>query len=433
VDLLGEYDEQTQESIVRDCSERLVLLAAETEMNGKAVTPDDAKRAITSVLDEYGIVENQGALARQVVLLLRRHQTFDLPVEDLMAAGFDRVWQADALEGLRLYSGGVGGPTTFREIRDAIRTVIEERWFEMYEKLKDLPFSPPRQSHTYWWISNTRRYKAQGVLSEERIALLEAIPWWRWSDPLADRWVRYYEELRRLEQPPTRRGNRRAFRIVEKQRSLYLQKKLTNEQIEFLETIPWWTWSGARDDGWQREYERLIAVGGKTTYKDKWAHNQKVLYRAGRMLEHRIQLLESLPHWTWGRTWTSQWMNRFEEVKAFGRAPQRRSEDALYTWAKKQRSDYAKENLSDEQIRLLESLPWWSWNSQKEDRWWERYHEIRNLASRPRSGTPDYVWIRGQLDLYRRGRLEIHRQDWLDAIPWWTWDILVDTSRRDSN
>ena len=86
VDLIGQYDEQSQESIVRDSSERLILLAAEMETKGRAVSPDDAKRAIKDVLTEHGIVENQDALARQIVLMLRRQQTFDLPVEDLVAA-----------------------------------------------------------------------------------------------------------------------------------------------------------------------------------------------------------------------------------------------------------------------------------------------------------------------------------------------------------
>ena len=158
-DLLGDYDEQTQESIIRESCERLINLAAEMEERGKVVSPEDKKHVILDVLAEHGIEKHKEALARQIALLLIRRQTLDLPVEELINAGFDKVWEIDLLEGLRIYSGGVGGPKTFLEIRNAIRSVIDERWDDMYQKMRSLPTPPPRHSRAYWWISNNRKSK----------------------------------------------------------------------------------------------------------------------------------------------------------------------------------------------------------------------------------------------------------------------------------
>jgi len=426
VDLLGNYNGQMQESILRESSERLIQLAGNMDEQGKSVTPDDAKRVITEVLKEHGIDENRESFARQIVLMLRRRQDLDLPVEDLVDAGFDKVWEADALEGLRLYSGGVGGPSTFREIRDAIRSVFDERWLEMYQKLSDLTVPPPRHSRAYWWIANNRKYKQEGILSEERISLLENIPWWGWSEPLADRWDRCFEELKQLGQYPNKRDQRRLYRIVEKQRAMQRDGKLTEEQVELLETIPWWSWEpSAFDEAWQREFERVKALGGNVPWTDKWATNQKTAYSEDRMPDNRIKLLEALPHWTWATGLNTlrhdQWQRQYEKVEAIGRRPQRRVDEAEYQWVKDQKKKHANNELPDEQTGLLEAITWWSWDTAAEDRWHANYEKMRNLTTHPKFGTTEYLWIRRQLKAYKEGKLEGRKIELLEAFPWIKW------------
>lgn len=62
------------------------------------------------------------------------------------------------------------------------------------------------------------------------------------------------------------------------------------------------------------------------------------------------------------------------------------------------------------------------WNSPAEQLWWKEYSEVRKHTSHPHVGTPEHAWVRHQLNRFRLGALEIHRQDCLDSIPWWRWE-----------
>jgi hypothetical protein len=122
VDFLGQFDEPQQVRIEDEVSRTLVHLAGTTEgpLSWEAAGPE-----IESVLTRLGCSavigeENLPALRDQIVLLWRRRKQPKLAVEDLVRAGFDKVWAPDAIEPIRLFSAGLCGKPTFEELRAII-------------------------------------------------------------------------------------------------------------------------------------------------------------------------------------------------------------------------------------------------------------------------------------------------------------------------
>ena len=369
VDLLGQYDEQTQEAIVTECHESLIRLHAKCEQEHTVVTAQQAQNAVYSVLKGYS-VEDPEPLAKQIVLLFRRRSNLSLPVADLVNAGFDKVWHSDALEGIRLFSGGVGGPSTFAEIREAIAAVCEARWMEMYEQLRSHPGAPPRQSRASWWITNQKSAYRDGGLSDERVRLLEQIPWWKWTRTPLDRWMDMYKQAAALSDPPAYCGRGKASPVYQwcgKQRMAYRQGKLSEQQIELLGQITWWVWDS-----------ELM----------RWEENYSALVKLNR-----------LP-----------------------RAAEEYGEERLYNWVQSCRK--RRHGLSPEQLSRLEALPFWTWNGVNHARWEEQFRSLADLGRKPRSSPTHgeqghYDFMRSCIR--RRDRLTEEQIERLESFDWWTW------------
>ena len=113
---------------------------------------------------------------------MRRRKDVHLPTADLVRAGFDKVWSSDCLEGVVLFSGGIGGPTTLREIRQAIAGVFEARWQQMYDEVASLSGPPNGQSVAYYWCTHNKVLHSQAMLPADKVRRLEGISWWSWQD-----------------------------------------------------------------------------------------------------------------------------------------------------------------------------------------------------------------------------------------------------------
>ena len=358
---LAKYDAQEQEGIMADCHEALMKLAAKAEATGGTVGHEDVLREFTAVLQARQIEEHLEPLAKQIVLILRRRANLNLPVEDLVEAGFDKVWASDVLEGLRLYSAGFGGPATFREIRRAVRTVIDDRWFEMYEQLRQLPAPPPTHTRARWWVRYHRQLQSKGLLSRERVELLESIPWWTWRAHQAFRDL--VRELASLsEEPPART---RLYQFTWRTRKRHKNGRLSKDAIEQLEAIPWWSWDST-ETAWNRGYESIAKLPETPRHLQhrkeyKFAYAQKEAYKKGKLPQRQIELLEAIPWWSWESQPDAAWNRGYESIARLPQPPHHKHHPKEYRFGHWQKRAYRTGSLSRERAKRLEAIQWWEW------------------------------------------------------------------------
>ena len=159
------------------------------------------------------------------------------------------------------------------------------------------------------WVGRQRRDYRKGELPADRIDLLNGINFvW---DPVEDYWETKFAEWTAHIQsggdlvvgplhPLTSWSNR--------QRVLKLTGKLSTERIERLESVGF-TWDG-REYVWQQNYallERYTAEHGHANvpYSDPqlgtWVSLRRSEKRRGKLSQDRIELLERLNGWSWGR------------------------------------------------------------------------------------------------------------------------------------
>ena len=137
-------------------------------------------------------------------------------------------------------------------------------------------------------------------------------------------------------------------------------------------------------DAWPVMYERLIeykeregrwpqAAEGKL---GNWCNTQRIARKKGTLSEDYISQLDRI-----GFEWEvqdSRWMNCFEELKAFMAVEHRcpkRGENKLNTWCNTQRQARKKGLLSNERIRLLDSIGFW-WEQDLDSLWTENWQQV---------------------------------------------------------
>jgi hypothetical protein len=97
------------------------------------------------------------------------------------------------------------------------------------------------------------------------------------------------------------------------------------------------------------------------------------------------------------------------------------SKDCIY-WIQDQRRDYFNKNISQERIKRLESIPWWSWDVDKH--WEKMYHESVMMISKTgiekiSDDTFVYSWCKRMKS--NHDRLHEFQKILLEFIPGWDW------------
>lgn len=176
------------------------------------------------------------------------------------------------------------------------------------------------------------------------------------------------------------------------QRSNYRQGTLDPDRAARLERLPGWTWD-PRSEQWEEAFQLLLqyvhefktsilpneySVNGINLWQ--WAKN--VRRRRDEISVERQHQLEALPDWMWDlrdEMWERSFrlLSEYAEQHGSCRLPEGYTVSgvSLHTWAGTQRVVYAKGNLTEDRQQRLESLPGWSWNLMDEA--WERsYAEL---------------------------------------------------------
>ena len=280
----------------------------------------------------------------------------------------------------------------------------------------------------------------------ERIGLLESLPNWTWdfNEPTIEyqgpggttvkislsqqrhqeRWLKSYSELKifleKNKRYPTMKES--LGKWIHTQRSAYKKLKskhqvargwpecLEAERIRLLEQLPEWKWDNSENSAnrpdhkaWSKKFNELAAylqrnnglfppphwIDGhqETKSLSKWISGQKEEFNRGKLEQHRVQALESLPGWSFtkplsrvgnaeGLTLAQKndalWLERFNSLKSYLQEnnnlypSDKRSLDvpapirSLGQWIHAQRRAYKDGTLAQDRMQKLSTLPGWS-------------------------------------------------------------------------
>jgi len=271
---------------------------------------------------------------------------------------------------------------------------------------------------------------------------------------------------------------------VAKNKTLYRQGKLSKERQIALEQMLGWTWGVSRSKfptiTWSEAYEYLknylnlyhsMITGSYVTdhgyHLGRWVNNQRSFYKKGKLSSKRIELLEILPDWIWnGReaNWRKSlklsqkyskdkghanissnsidWSKAYEYLKQYSKVHHLALMTINYVthhgyplgkWVSHQRNLYRKGKLLLQHQKALEKLPSWSWGKptiswSKAYEYLKQYSEVHHHSLVPSNYFTDHgynlgKWVRCQRNLYKNGILSLERQNSLEQILNWSWDI----------
>lgn len=137
------------------------------------------------------------------------------------------------------------------------RSVSDQRWRYTLEALQDWVSTHPtgrvKQKDRHrgvaigLWVGTQRRRYRAGLLTDERVRALEALPGWSWNYQDST-WHRHYGAVResgcaigKLARPTTHDGLQIGS-WAEAQRSRHAAGQLSDERIALLEQLPGWRW-----------------------------------------------------------------------------------------------------------------------------------------------------------------------------------------------
>ncbi len=213
---------------------------------------------------------------------------------------------------------------------------------------------------------------------------------------------------------------------------------------------------------WENGYKRLWEFADReghsrvpAAYRDadgirlgQWVGVQRTNHRSGHLSEERQRQLEALPGWVWDMK-EAKWeegfahLQRFTEREGHTRVPfEYRDADGfrLGKWVNKQRTHGKQGKLAEERRRRLEAVAGWVWDS-NEAAWEDGYARLLRFAereghSRVRQTYRDDdgfrlgQWVSNQRGFLRRDGLSEERQQRLEAVEGWVWDLRQLEGRR---
>ncbi len=314
------------------------------------------------------------------------------------------------------------------------------------------------------WVSVQRKNKSKNLLSQDRIACLEALSGWSW-DLITEQWEEAFEHLQFYVKL---HGNARVrsghvtsdgFKLgswVSFQRKNQYQNLLSQDRVERLESLPGWSWDPITQQ-WEEAFEHLQTYvklhGNSSVYKryvtsdglilGSWVGRQRKNKSQNLLSQDRIERLEALSGWYWDPL-IEQWEEAFGQLQSYvkqhgnARVPQRYViTDGLNlgTWVGTQRLNKSKNLLSQDRIGRLEAIPGWSWDpltEQLEEAFeqLQSYVQLHGNARVPnRYVTSDGfnlgTWVQNQRQNKSKNLLNQDRIAHLEALSGWSWDPLT--------
>jgi superfamily II DNA or RNA helicase len=325
--------------------------------------------------------------------------------------GFDDSRLADRID--------FGGPRlTLETLRAAVTTRCLERlytpWDAAFGRLKAFR---DRFGHcnvkNCWeedpvlarWVNQQRVRRTRGLLSAERIALLEKIGFaWEWRKLRANEtWMKWYRELEAYARehgnphvPSTHAKTKLAGWVwgqrLRRDGPYGGYPPLTDEQIALLDKLGFrWDANEGKWDAYLEQLKRFkeqhghCEVGSASEQNDdlrQWVRLQRRMNTQGTLDAGRKAKLDAA-----GFSWTAEvydraWDEMYERLKKYqaqhGDADvpcQWKDDSKLAGWVRHQRHRRKKGLLADEQVRLLDELRF-TWEHRQPGSWDDRYQEL---------------------------------------------------------
>ncbi len=312
------------------------------------------------------------------------------------------------------------------------------------------------------WVSKQRnRYKANRVLPNQK-KLLESLPGWSW-DPLNENWMDFYSACLKLEStnPMIKRGSipKDLLEWMKDQRERHQNDQLPPERVQLLEQLNDWSWQ-PRTNLWDaifEEFAKWAQFNNPSTIPREvefagangrsWTDNQRTRYRTGKLTDHQISQLESIPGWTWDRT-GSRWKSNFETLlRLVGTSSLEETAlpAAIEEWIRTQRRRQQAGRIPENELQKLESIKGWSWipNSIATPRssdtqaitaaWMKNYETLKRFTEMNGNASPFVSvefegrkigkWVSHQRDYFKKGKLGSNKIELLEALTGWIWSI----------
>ena len=236
-------------------------------------------------------------------------------------------------------------------------------------------------------------------------------------------------------------------------RKSHKRAKLTLEQMTMVEAIKGFVWYRRKDftnnDYYdqcfellrtyiKREGHGLVPVDTHLEsgfHLGNWVNRMRVYYRQGKLPKEISAKLESYKEWIWEPNLHTEQLTFESHLKIF--LDYVAKNGSLSTWdtSLKNSSDYMlrrnkKNTLSKEHLSVLESIPGWTWQRQK-DQWYSKYSILNDNHKNILPQNTNYVfngikighWINQQRTFYKAGKLSLERARLLELIPNWVWKI----------
>jgi superfamily II DNA or RNA helicase len=311
------------------------------------------------------------------------------------------------------------------------------------------------------WVSHQRLQRRKGKLDDDIIRQLESLTNWSW-DPLEDSWESFFQALKVYAEQNGAANPPKSFMVNDRalggwantQRVLYKKGKLRSDRILRLEDLAGWTWDKS-NNAWEMNFSVLVdyvhefgSANPPQSYRTPaiglglWVHGQREKYRKGNLSKGKADRLESLTGWTWYPL-DGIWEATYEKLLAFTNefkhssvpvSTDDRELKELSGWISRQRQSHRQKALDKQKIKLLESLPGWSWKPHDES--WDMYFRLLEdyqkefghaLVPKSRSGElfngHDLAgWVNSQRTRFKKGGLEPNRVLMLETIEGWSWD-----------
>jgi len=255
------------------------------------------------------------------------------------------------------------------------------------------------------WVSAQRTRQNKGLLSLERIQLLDGIgfAWDFQAQKRQETWMKWYLELENYTKEQGNPNVPRTYTNTKLASWVWIQRsrrdkdyggqpQLTKEQVELLDRLGF-RWK-VHEEKWQEQFEELKLFKKKHGHSNvelvadekdtllRWVKMQRSIVAQDKLDEDKKTQLDAIGFSWISKIYDAKWDEMYEILRNYhsehGNAdvPNRWKEDGrLAAWVSKQRERRKKGIISDERIQRLDELGF-TWQHRERGSWEDRYQEL---------------------------------------------------------